>query len=67
MALVWGHLVRATAIAEELKNVARPILVSVASGIAEIPSTLEYRVSTFLGKLVAGCLPIVGIATFEID
>ena len=34
-----GHLVRATAIAEELKNVARPILVSVASGIAEIPST----------------------------
>ena len=34
-----GHLVRATAIAQELKNVARPILVSVASGIAEIPST----------------------------
>jgi UDP-N-acetylglucosamine:LPS N-acetylglucosamine transferase len=34
-----GHLARATAVAEELKNVARPILVSVAGGIAEIPST----------------------------
>ena len=34
-----GHLARATAVAEELKSVARPILVSVASGIAEIPST----------------------------
>ena len=34
-----GHLVRATAIAEELKISARPILVSVASRIAEIPST----------------------------
>jgi UDP-N-acetylglucosamine:LPS N-acetylglucosamine transferase len=33
-----GHLARATAVAEELKNVARPILVSVAGGIAEIPS-----------------------------
>ena len=33
-----GHLTRATAVAEELKKVARPILVSVAGGIAEIPS-----------------------------
>jgi UDP-N-acetylglucosamine:LPS N-acetylglucosamine transferase len=33
-----GHLTRATAVAEELKKVARPVLVSVAGGIAEIPS-----------------------------
>ena len=33
-----GHLTRATAVAEELKKVAQPILVSVAGGIAEIPS-----------------------------
>jgi UDP-N-acetylglucosamine:LPS N-acetylglucosamine transferase len=45
-----GHLARATAIAEELKSVARPILVSVASGIAEIPSTTGIPCEYIPGK-----------------
>jgi len=45
-----GHLARATAIAEELKNVARPILVSVANGIAEIPSTTGMPCEYIPGK-----------------
>ena len=45
-----GHLARATAIAEELKNVARPILVSVAGGIAEIPSTTGIPCEYIPGK-----------------
>lgn len=36
-----GHLARASAIALELKGRANPILVSVAGGIAEIPSTMD--------------------------
>ncbi len=45
-----GHLARATAIAEELKDVARPILVSVAGGIAEIPSTTGIPCEYIPGK-----------------
>ncbi len=45
-----GHLARATAIAEELKGVARPILVSVAGGIAEIPSTTGIPCEYIPGK-----------------
>jgi len=45
-----GHLARATAVAEELKNVARPILVSVAGGIAEIPSTTGIPCEYIPGK-----------------
>jgi UDP-N-acetylglucosamine:LPS N-acetylglucosamine transferase len=45
-----GHLARATAVAEELKGVARPILVSVASGIAEIPSTTGIPCEYIPGK-----------------
>ena len=45
-----GHLTRATAVAEELKGVARPILVSVASGIAEIPSTTGIPCEYIPGK-----------------
>jgi len=45
-----GHLARATAIAEELKNVAQPILVSVAGGIAEIPSTTGIPCEYIPGK-----------------
>ena len=45
-----GHLARATAVAEELKSVARPILVSVASGIAEIPSTTGIPCEYIPGK-----------------
>jgi UDP-N-acetylglucosamine:LPS N-acetylglucosamine transferase len=45
-----GHLARATAIAEELKNVARPILLSVAGGIAEIPSTTGIPCEYIPGK-----------------
>jgi UDP-N-acetylglucosamine:LPS N-acetylglucosamine transferase len=45
-----GHLARATAIAEELKNVARPILVSVAGGIAEIPAVTGIPCEYIPGK-----------------
>lgn len=45
-----GHLARATAVAEELKNLARPILVSVAGGIAEIPSTTGISCEYIPGK-----------------
>jgi len=45
-----GHLARATAIAEELKDVARPILISVAGGIAEIPSTTGIPCEYIPGK-----------------
>ena len=45
-----GHLARATAVAEELKGVARPILVSVAGGIAEIPSTTVIPCEYIPGK-----------------
>ena len=45
-----GHLARATAVAEELKGVARPILVSVASGIAEIPSNTGIPCEYIPGK-----------------
>jgi UDP-N-acetylglucosamine:LPS N-acetylglucosamine transferase len=45
-----GHLARATAVAEELKGLARPILVSVASGIAEIPSTTGIPCEYIPGK-----------------
>ena len=45
-----GHLARATAVAEELKNVARPILVSVAGGIAEIPSATGIPCEYIPGK-----------------
>jgi UDP-N-acetylglucosamine:LPS N-acetylglucosamine transferase len=45
-----GHLARATAVAKELKGVARPILVSVAGGIAEIPSTTGIPCEYIPGK-----------------
>ena len=45
-----GHLARATAVAEDLKGVARPILVSVAGGIAEIPSTTGIPCEYIPGK-----------------
>ena len=45
-----GHLARATAVAEELKNFARPILVSVAGGIAEIPSNTGIPCEYIPGK-----------------
>ena len=45
-----GHLTRATAVAEELKKIARPVLVSVAGGIAEIPSTTGIPCEYIPGK-----------------
>lgn len=45
-----GHLARATAVAGELKEVARPILVSVAGGIAEIPATTGIPCEYIPGK-----------------
>lgn len=45
-----GHLVRATAIAIELKKYANPIIISMASGIAEIPDYLGIRVEYIPGR-----------------
>ena len=45
-----GHLARAIAVAGELKDVARPILVSVAGGIAEIPATTGIPCEYIPGK-----------------
>ena len=45
-----GHLARASAIGLELKDQANLVLVSVAGGIAEIPSTLGIRCEYIPGK-----------------
>ena len=45
-----GHLARASAIALELKDRANPVLVSVAGGIAEIPSTMDIPCEYIPGK-----------------
>ena len=45
-----GHLVRATAIAISLKDVANPIIVSMAGGISEIPSYLGIRCEYIPGR-----------------
>ncbi len=45
-----GHLARATAIATELKAFANPIIVSMAGGIAEIPSALDVRCEYIPGR-----------------
>jgi UDP-N-acetylglucosamine:LPS N-acetylglucosamine transferase len=45
-----GHLARASAIALELKDKANPVLVSVAGGIAEIPSTMGIPCEYIPGK-----------------
>ena len=45
-----GHLARASAIAKALKNDANPIIVSMAGGIAEIPSALGIPCEYIPGK-----------------
>ena len=45
-----GHLARATAVAQELKNSARPIIVSVAGGIAEVPEVIGIPCEYIPGK-----------------
>jgi UDP-N-acetylglucosamine:LPS N-acetylglucosamine transferase len=45
-----GHLARATAVAEELKNTAQPIIVSVAGGIAEVPAVIGIPCEYIPGK-----------------
>jgi len=45
-----GHLARASAVALSLKEVANPIIVSMAGGIAEIPSFLGIRCEYIPGK-----------------
>ena len=45
-----GHLARATAIAKSLKSEAEPIIVSMASGIAEIPSAFNFRCEYLPGE-----------------
>ena len=45
-----GHLARATAIATAMKDVANPVIVSVAGGIAELPSTTGIRCEYIPGK-----------------
>ncbi|CAB4917601.1 unannotated protein [freshwater metagenome] len=45
-----GHLARASAIAVSLKEIANPIIVSMAGGIAEIPSFMDIRCEYIPGK-----------------
>ena len=45
-----GHLARATAIAEAMKDFATPVIVSVAGGIAEIPAATGIRCEYIPGK-----------------
>ena len=45
-----GHLARASAVARELNGSANPVLVSVAGGIAEIPSTMGIACEYIPGK-----------------
>ncbi len=45
-----GHLARATAIALALKEVANPIIVSMAGGIAEIPAFMDIRCEYIPGR-----------------
>ena len=45
-----GHLARATAISKALKSDAEPIIVSMASGIAEIPDAFGFRCEYLPGE-----------------
>jgi spore coat polysaccharide biosynthesis predicted glycosyltransferase SpsG len=45
-----GHLARATAISKALKSDAEPIIVSMASGIAEIPDSFGFRCEYLPGE-----------------
>jgi UDP:flavonoid glycosyltransferase YjiC (YdhE family) len=45
-----GHLARATAIALELKEIANPVIVSMAGGIAEIPEFAGIRCEYIAGR-----------------
>ena len=45
-----GHLARATAIAESMKDIAHPVIVSVAGGIAELPAATGIRCEYIPGK-----------------
>ena len=45
-----GHLARATAIAQSMKEIANPVIVSVAGGIAELPSTTGIPCEYIPGK-----------------
>jgi len=45
-----GHLARASAIAVSLKEIANPIIVSMAGGIAEIPSFMDIRCEYIPGR-----------------
>ena len=45
-----GHLARATAVALEMKDLANPIIVSVAGGIAELPAATGIRCEYIPGK-----------------
>jgi UDP:flavonoid glycosyltransferase YjiC (YdhE family) len=45
-----GHLARATAVALEMKDLANPVIVSVAGGIAELPAATGIRCEYIPGK-----------------
>ena len=61
-----GHLARASAVALALKPVANPIIVSMAGGIAEIPSLWVFAANTFLDVIVYGCLAKSGMHIYAI-
>ena len=45
-----GHLTRASAIAAELKSVANPIIISMASGVVEVPKIAGVRFEYVPGR-----------------
>ena len=45
-----GHLARATAVALEMKELANPVIVSVAGGIGELPAATGIRCEYIPGK-----------------
>ena len=61
-----GHLARASAVALALKDVADPIIVSMAGGIAEIPSFMEFVANIFQAAIECGCLVKNGMCIFVI-
>ena len=58
-----GHLARASAVALALKEVANPIIVSMAGGIAEIPAFMEFVANISRAKIACGCHEKSGIST----
>ena len=62
-----GHLTRASAIAAELKSFANPIIISMASGVVEVPKLLMLVLSMCLVEIENGWADLSGIDIYEIE